>query len=70
MDESPLLSNVLLVYLEILEVLEELLIPADLSHSVVLLLWLEALAKDRSDFPGWLRCLFRWLLTCPPFFLG
>jgi len=35
---------VLLVYLEVLEILEELLIPANLSDSIVLL-WLQALAK-------------------------
>jgi hypothetical protein len=35
-DDSPLLPHVLLVDLEILEVLEELLVPAYLSHSIAL----------------------------------
>ena len=39
-EYSFLLSNVLLVYLEVFEVLEKLLIPAYLCHSVLLLLWL------------------------------
>jgi len=58
MDDSPLLSHMLLVYLQVLEVLEELLVSADLSHSVVILS-LQTLAKGRPDLPGWLRCLFR-----------